>query len=275
MEHQELLEDTWHDVLCKALRGQQLDISLLAEQSKWEESLIQSLVEEKTLNEETLATIASLLSINYRALLAMARNPYQHKTSELPPHFKRFITSYHGMKVNSYFFWSKENKKGVAFDTGADLTPILKHLDKNRLNLDTIFLTHGHGDHVCQLQELIERTGASAWIDQRDAITGAQSFPVNYLYQLDTTTTIEARPTPGHSPGGTTFVIRQSSSNIAIVGDALFASSIGGMEPAFYHEGLKAIQEKILLLPEETIIAPGHGPLTTVGYEKRNNPFFA
>ncbi len=85
---------------------------------------------------------------------------------------------------------------------------------------------------------------------------------------------IEARLTSGHSAGGTTYVISGLERPVAIVGDSLFAGSMGGGAVS-YQDALKNNLEKILTLPEETIVCPGHGPLTTVGKERKENPFFA
>ncbi|MFM8789485.1 MAG: MBL fold metallo-hydrolase, partial [Chthoniobacterales bacterium] len=84
---------------------------------------------------------------------------------------------------------------------------------------------------------------------------------------------LRSRLTPGHRPGGTTFVIEGQLLSAAITGDALFAGSIGGVR-GNYSAALSAIRHEILSLPDGTIICPGHGPMTTVGQEKENNPFF-
>ncbi len=86
--------------------------------------------------------------------------------------------------------------------------------------------------------------------------------------------TIRALLTSGHSRGGMTFFVQGLARPVAIVGDSLFAASMGGGAIS-YADALRNNREKILTLPEETIVCPGHGPLTTVGKEKRENPFFA
>ena len=73
--------------------------------------------------------------------------------------------------------------------------------------------------------------------------------------------------------GGTTFLIEGSTVQAAIVGDAIFAGSVGGIRQN-YHESLESIRREILSLPDETVLCPGHGPLTSVAQEKSNNPFF-
>ena len=87
--------------------------------------------------------------------------------------------------------------------------------------------------------------------------------------------TITARLTPGHSPGGTTYVVTGLEPGLAVVGDAMFAASMGGVAPEKYAAALKANRAHILSLPEDTVICPGHGPLTTVGLEAKHNPFYA
>jgi glyoxylase-like metal-dependent hydrolase (beta-lactamase superfamily II) len=84
---------------------------------------------------------------------------------------------------------------------------------------------------------------------------------------------IETRQTTGHSRGGVTYIIHGLAKPVAIVGDALFASSMGGGVVSFT-DALKTNREQIFTLPEDTIICPGHGPMTTVGEEKAHNPFY-
>lgn len=274
MKTSEPLEDNWHDVLSKAARGLQLDVATLTQKSHGDEKKVRELLE-GTCHPATLATVAPILHLNAAALLAIAADHYHPGPIITPDNFKHFATSYHGMQVNSYLLWSEENKTAVAFDTGADLAPLLKILEQHQLQLELILLTHGHSDHVCQLEKLIAATGAQAWIHEADLILQAHPFTFPCPWTLDSTITIEARPTPGHSPGGTTYIIHGTSPTIAVVGDALFAGSVGGIPPSSYEAALKVLQKNVLSLPDETIVAPGHGPLTTVGDEKDHNPFFA
>ena len=266
------LEDNWHDIISKAARGLQADVMTLAK-NHWNEKNVLELFE-GICHPATLAAMSPALHLDGNALLAITVDDYHPGAITTPKNFKRFTTSYHGMEVNSYLFWSEENKNAVAFDTGADVIPLLKTLEQYQLKLDLILLTHGHSDHVCQLENLIAATGASAWIHQADLVSQAQPFTLPQTWKLDSAITIEARPTPGHSPGGTTYIIDSTSPTIAIVGDALFAGSVGGIAPNHYQTGLEAIQKNILSLPDETILGPGHGPLTTVSNEKAHNPFF-
>ena len=85
---------------------------------------------------------------------------------------------------------------------------------------------------------------------------------------------IDLLQTSGHSVGGITYWVRGLQRPVAIVGDAIFAGSMGGGMVS-YEDALRNNREKILALPEETVLCPGHGPLTTVGEERQHNPFFA
>ncbi len=266
-------EDTWYDVLQKAMRGLSITPQALACSANVPEAAIEGLLR-GVLKKEILPVVARALVLNPAALLRLAEE-IPPKPCTLPRQMTSFTTLYHGMEVHFYLLWSEKNKGAVAFDTGTDLTNFFKKSEKEGLTLRSIFLTHGHGDHVAALQELRARTGAMAWIGKADLVEGAQPLSLPFSYQLDETIRIEARSTPGHSPGGMTYVIHGLSVPIAIVGDAIFTRSIGGISAAAYLKGIQTIQENILSLPANTILCPGHGPLTTVREEVKYNPFFA
>jgi glyoxylase-like metal-dependent hydrolase (beta-lactamase superfamily II) len=269
------LEDNWHDIVSKAMRGLGITLCRLAKESSLEEEELRSLLEEGRGDQELLARIAPILQLDPQALMTIFTHRYHPGSLSLPPNFRHFTTSCQEMQVNSYLLWSEESRIAVAFDTGGDATPLLKSLEEQQLQLALLLLTHRHSDHVCQLEKIVTTTGAVAWIHQEDLIAAVQPFTPPYLWRLDSSISIEARSTPGHSLGGTTYLICGTSPTIAVVGDALFAGSVGGIAPHQYQRGLAAIQNNILSLDAATILASGHGPLTTVGYEKEQNPFFA
>src|SRR5207302_10920823 len=156
---------------------------------------------------------------------------------------------------------------------GADCSAMLKRIEDEGVTLKLILLTHAHPDHVADLRRLRKATGAPVYISELEPEEGAQSIPEGKHFKIGTLA-IEARLTSGHSPGGTTYFVTGLSRPIAVVGDSLFAGSMGGGNVS-YGDALRNNREKILMLPDETIVCPGHGPLTTVGKEKRENPFFA
>jgi glyoxylase-like metal-dependent hydrolase (beta-lactamase superfamily II) len=177
------------------------------------------------------------------------------------------------MWVNNYLVWDTHHKKAVVFDTGADVSELLAFLSQENLSLETILLTHTHGDHVFELDRLCEKTGAHAFVNQREPLDGVEPFETGRTWNIGTLV-VTSRLTCGHSNGGTSYVIHGLDQTVAVVGDALFASSMGGAKVG-YAEAIQTNQEALFTLSNETVLCPGHGPLTTVGWEKRYNPFFA
>lgn len=177
------------------------------------------------------------------------------------------------MTVNAYLVWDPGSREAVIFDSGADATPLLNLVRKHRLEVRGILLTHAHGDHVAALGRLREEfPSVVPVIHGQERLTGADAFREGSKWRFGALR-VEARLTPGHSPGGTTFVVRGLGRPVAVVGDALFAQSIGGVR-GDWEVALAAIRQNILQLPAETVLCPGHGPMTTVAEERRHNPFF-
>jgi glyoxylase-like metal-dependent hydrolase (beta-lactamase superfamily II) len=188
--------------------------------------------------------------------------------------FLQANTAYGDMTVNAYLVWDPETRLAAAFDTGADATTLVEELKKHNLTLQDVYLTHTHIDHVTELDRLLEKAGGSVGVHTPEAepIGGAAPFQPGVTFSLGKLH-IETRDTSGHSAGGTTYHIHGLNAPLAIVGDAIFAGSAGGIR-ADYRAGLKRIRDNILTAQDNTVLAPGHGPLTTVKLEKEYNPFF-
>ncbi|MFI0348435.1 MAG: MBL fold metallo-hydrolase [Chthoniobacterales bacterium] len=266
-------EDNWHDVVTKAMRGLSITPLALAEKSGLAFHELQMLLDGHP-NHQHLIAIAEVLSLHPQALVDLECGKHYTTSAVLPKNLKRFTTPFHGMEVHSYLLWSDENNEAIAFDTGSDCSGIVEELEKRKLTLRHVLLTHGHQDHLNDLERMLEKTGAEAWIGRPELAEKAHSISKNDSWSINTFRIIP-RSTPGHSPGGTTYVIENLVPSVAIVGDALFARSVGGIPAPTYQAALKAIRENILSLPATTILCPGHGALTTVGEEWEHNPFFA
>ena len=143
------------------------------------------------------------------------------------------------------------------------------------LNLRYIFITHTHEDHVADLARLVADTKAEVWSSELEPVNipGAKTFKENVHFHVGSLA-IKTLFTTGHSPGMTTYFVTGLSWPIAVVGDSIFASSMGGSATHFA-EQFANNKKKILSLPRDTVLACGHGPLTTLGQEKQQNPFFA
>lgn len=266
------LEDSFVDVLGKAQRGLNLSDEQLATAAAIPLSELFA-AQQGEVKESALRALAKPLHLHADALLALALKKYTPQGDTTVEGLASFNTVYGDMTVNSYLVWDPKEKMGAAFDTGADCAPMLAEIKRLGLNIPFILLTHTHVDHIADLTKLKNGTGARVAVSREEAVGSVESFSEGHLYSLGSLL-IETRHTSGHSRGGTTYVIKGLAKPIAIVGDSLFAGSMGGA-PTAYEEALKNNREKILTLPDETILCPGHGPLTTVADEKKNNPFFA
>lgn len=265
------LEDNFEDVLGKALRGQKLSPATAARQAGLSAGQVASLLAGE-FEESSARALASFLRLSPAALVALARGEH-HPEVACPPSVVVATTPFGHMTVNAYILWDRESRDAAIFDTGAEAAPLLEAVTRLELNPVAIFLTHSHADHVHTLAELKRELAVEAWSSEFEPVRGTNTFRPGDLFNAGLHF-IRTRLTPGHSPGGTTFLIEGPVVKAAIVGDALFAGSVGGIHNG-YDETLGTIRREILSLPESTILCPGHGPLTTVAFEKSGNPFFA
>jgi len=208
------------------------------------------------------------LGLNPVALRAIAANQWYPRDPGPIPGLVCFRTAFGDMLVNSYVVFDPQTKDAAAFDTGADCSGMLAL----PVRLRHIFLTHAHADHIADLARLQARTGATAFSSSREPVPDTLPFPEGREFRIGTLR-VETRRTSGHARGGVSYVVTGLARRLVVVGDALFAGSMGG-GLVNYEEALRTNRENILSLPDDTVICPGHGPLTTVGEEKRHNPFF-
>jgi glyoxylase-like metal-dependent hydrolase (beta-lactamase superfamily II) len=266
------LEDTVADILGKAQRGLSLSDEALANRAGVPVGSIASL-KKGALVEKDLFKIATTLGLGAQALSDLASGHYLPEPITPPEGLACFNTTFHDIMVNSYLVWDPLTREAAFFDTGADGDPMLEFAAAQDLRVNQLFITHVHGDHVYDLDRLVEKTGARARVCKRELIEGAEPFSPGDTFAIGNLT-VETRRTSGHAVGGITYVVKGLSRLLALVGDAMFAGSMGGGVVS-YAEALQTNREEILTLPDETILCPGHGPLTTVGEQKRANPFFA
>ncbi len=266
------IEDNAGDILGKAQRGLGLSDSQLAEKAGVPPERVKQL-REGTFDDETLRKVAPALGLDAASLIKLAQNEWIPVEIEAMDGLAIFNTTYGDMTVNAYLVWDPASRDAVAFDTGADCTEMLRRSARENLNIKFIMLTHAHPDHVADLERLRNETGAITYISEHESARGAETIAEGEQFRVGALQ-IEARLTSGHSAGGITYFITGLAQPVAIVGDSIFAGSMGGGAVS-YSDALENNREKILTLPNETIICPGHGPLTTVAKEKAENPFFA
>ncbi len=195
------------------------------------------------------------------------------------------------MDNNCYIIGCGETMVAAVVDPGAEGERIISKLKELKLDCQYIILTHGHADHIGALQQVKKATGAQTVIHIDDSemltdpvknlsyFTGAKlgADPADKLLQEGDVIQVgkvdlKIIHIPGHTPGGMCILVEDK----LITGDTLFAGGIGRSDfPGGSHEALVAsIKEKLFSLPSETKVYPGHGPSSTIGEEKRNNPYF-
>ncbi len=265
------LEDGASDIINKAQRGLHLADALLAEKSGITLEALHTL-KAGTFSPKAIAAVAPVLGLHPDALQKIADGQYVPGVAA-PEGLIRFVTPYEDFTVNSYLAYDEETREAILFDTGADASELLATLTRLDLTVRHLLLTHTHGDHILELDRVMEKTGAAAFGPALEPLEGVEPFADNASFSAGKIS-VTLRPTHGHSPGGTTFVIAGLPMPVAIVGDSLFAGSAGGAADV-WQTALQNNRTHILSLPPETVLAPGHGPLTTVALEKASNPFFA
>lgn len=266
------LEDNHLDIIGKAQRGWALsDLELAARADITLSELVR--IQKGEVLPDAIRKLAPALHLEPCALLAAAQKTWRPDPVAVAG-LKTFTTPFGDMTVNSYLVWDSASKEAVAFDSGSDVTEMLAFAASEGLKIRLILVTHTHGDHIFDLDRLMEKTGAEAFMGDREPpLGGVRTFPAGQTFQVGKLF-IGTRLTWGHAEGGITYVVSGLPRAVAIVGDALFAGSTGGGKVSWL-DALGTTRKEILSLSDETVLACGHGPLTTVKEEKIHNPFFA
>ena len=265
------LEDIHEDILGKAMRGLGIGKNEMASRLQRKKSDVESILS-GGVDESLILGMAKELNLDTEKLLRAARKEW------CPAPFtvrglKQFNLPFGDMLVNAFVALDENSKKAWVFDTGPIAEPILTFIQEQGLSVDAIFLTHTHRDHIACLNDLRKGAGnPSVYVHELEALDGCELITDGFSYS-SSTLSLNTLHTHGHALGGMTYVINGLERPIAIVGDAIFAGSMGGGMIS-YEDALRTNRDKIMTLSDDTILCPGHGPMTTVGEEKRNNPFF-
>lgn len=194
------------------------------------------------------------------------------------------------LSANCYIVGNADTREGMVIDPGGNPEDILQAIADSKFHIQTIVLTHGHSDHIAALYDIQERTGAEVAIHTEDAdfLEGRGSFssmfgisyktpepPDRLLREGDIIELGSHRfaviHTPGHTPGSICLL----TGNKVFTGDTLFYRGIGTtlMPGSSRRQLIDSIQARLMVLPDDFRIYPGHGRETTIGSERKNNPF--
>lgn len=269
------LEDNFTDVIAKAQRGLNISDEQLAKRA---EISIEDLAAIKSgeVLDVVIRRVARHLKLSATALDDLAHKRFYPVAPVFARGFAMFNTPHGEFTVNNYLVWDTRSRFAAVFDTGANAEGIIGTIEAESLDVRHIFITHTHEDHIAALPAIAAACPrAEVWSGEREPVDfpGAKTFAENAHFHVGELA-IKTLFTSGHSPGMTTYFVTGLSWPVAIVGDSLFASSMGG-SATHYAEQLRNNNDKIFTLPRNTVIAPGHGPLTTLALEKQHNPFFA
>jgi len=248
-----MLEDDFNDCLSKAIRGHNYPLKDLARAAGTPEPSITECLQGK-LNTPILHSICPHLQLNAEKLINLKN---YHPTTQPIPGLTKITSPFGHIGVNAYLITSGE--QNIIFDTGTDATDLI-FLAPTPQNL---FITHEHPDHTAELSKF-----------PKSKIHLPKNQTHCHITEIENIT-IKSLDVSGHCTPARAYLIQGLEKPVCITGDSIFAGSIGGCHSTTaYNTALANIKDHILTLDHNTILCPGHGPLTTVIQELTHNPFF-
>lgn len=272
------LEDELGDVLEKAARQSGLSYEKIAAAADVDLSRIQDAIDYRPdLSSAELSRLAQVLGLNEVGLCALAQNAYpQPAVGGLP--FCLFpLRMPFGVGVANAYIVSQGDESGVLFDTGASGAELLRAWPSRIRKLSAVFVTHYEAEHIGGLEDVLARFDLPHFYGPPTGrwprCLGLGEGQVIEVGGLSITSLL----TPGHAAEHNCYVVRAATQpgrrEVLIAGDLIFAGSLGG---GFYccQRQLKHARRVLDSLPDDALVAPGHGPISTAGNERRFNPFF-
>jgi len=274
------LEDDFCDIIKKARTGQGLSPEQVSTAAGWDPRALRDLEAGRRppTREEALAAAAAL-KLDGPKLAAIACDHW-HPAHPAPATAKDVLLvrgDIGGYEVKGYLFFDPATRKAVMIDSGYNPEGMLRAIERERLTLTAICLTHGHADHAGGIDAILARHPVPIYMGEEDwDLLGWQPPTASRRFVRDGDALriggaeLKFVTTPGHTPGGVCY----RATDYCFVGDTLFAGSIGRANPpALYPAHLESVRRRVLTLPEQLILFPGHGPATTVREERDHNPF--
>ena len=272
-----MLEDEFCDVLKKAQRGTGLDASALARRSGLAASLITSWAGGQGAPDDAEARVlAQALNLDLAKFADAAATRWH------PAQIERPDVAHHPQDPhpsNGYVFFIEGSLRAALVDPAGIPGNLLKMLREGKYHLEYILVTHKHADHCDATADI-----ATAFPDAKIVMHEADVAAIGALapkalrvrdgeeLPLGEELRIRMLHTPGHTDGSSSYLFHST----VFTGDTLFAGSVGGAygDATTYDDILNSVRSKLFTLPDETVVMPGHGPPSKIGWEKQHNPFF-
>ena len=274
------LEDDFSDILKKARTGQGLSVHDVARTAGLSDRDVTTLERgDQPRDRADVRVLAKALDLRSAPLEQIVIDKWEPLAQRMPAWIKTVHGSVSGYGVQGYIL--HDEGEALLIDTAYNPQAMIDWLESHRVRLTGICLTHGHADHAEGIQQLLARWQVPVYLgsddvnllhwrpsdDRLTAPIDGCSIPVGRL-------TVRCLSTPGHTPGGICYRVNAGSQPVCFVGDTLFAGSIGRSNPhTLYSTHLDSVRQRVLKLPHECILLPGHGPATTVCEELDHNPF--
>jgi hydroxyacylglutathione hydrolase len=272
------LEDELGDVLEKALRGAGLSAHSLAERAQVDAARIRDAIDYRSeLTCDELRRIAAVLGLNEVGLCALGAGRYPLPAIAGLPFDLHVLRMAHGIGVaNAYLVVETGADHGLLFDAGADFPTLRRNWPPAVRQVDAVFLTHIEAEHTGGLCEALAVFGSSRAFIPEGATAPCAEPLAEGARQAFGGLEVTAFNTPGHCAAHNCYLIRTRAAGggmaLLVSGDLLFAGSVGG--GYFCHRRLSEQLRRIMdSVPLDTVVAPGHGPLTTIKNERQFNPF--
>ena len=274
------LEDEFCDIIKKARTGQGLSVGDVAQMAGVPGGNITAL--ERGVcppDRDEVHALAKALGLRLDPLEQIAIDKWEPVAQHSTDWVERIQGSINGYGVQGYVV--HDGGEALLIDTAYNAPAMIEFLSTHRLRLQGICLTHGHADHADGIEQILKFRETPVYLGAEDvdllhwrppddrlaAPIDGRAIQVGGL-------TVHCFTTPGHTPGGICYRVDAGSQSVCFVGDTLFAGSIGRSNPStLYKTHLDSVRQRVLKLPHECILLPGHGPATTVREELDHNPF--
>lgn len=273
------LEDELGDVLEKAARHANLSQERLAAFADVDPARIQDALDYRSeLTQAELGRLARVLGLNEVGLNALAQGAYPRAELDGLPFCVHPLRMPYGVGVANAYVVSTGGDTAILFDTGASHAELHRAWPARIAQIEAVFITHYEAEHIGGLDVVLQETELKQFYGpptgrwaQCHGLGEGQTVPFDKIK-------VTAFHTPGHAAEHNCYLIQAtaqpSGAALLISGDLIFAGSLGGGYFCCQRQ-LKHSRRILTMLPDDTIIAPGHGPLTTAANERRYNPFLA